>query len=75
MFTDDLSMPGKPEFGGRAGEYQPIRIDCRARAGEIFTACLRDKPQLCQHSICIDGSHICNHPMRREIVERTRRAA
>jgi hypothetical protein len=73
MFTNDLSMPKKSEFGFHSGDYQPIRIDCRAQAGQTFTACMREKPQLCQHSISIDSSYICNHPMRREIIERTLR--
>jgi len=73
MFTDDLSAPKKAVLGRLSGEYQPIRIDCRAAAGTLFASCLREKPYLCQHSISIDNAYACNHPMRKEIIERTLR--
>jgi len=75
MFTNDVSTQNKTVSLSHFDEYQPIRIDCRAKAGETFTSCMREKPHLCQHSISIDGAYICNHPMRKEIIERTLRVA
>jgi hypothetical protein len=75
MFLDEGSSSGKSVTNSVADNYQPIRIDCRAIASEELAKCQRNKPHLCQHALCFENTYVCMHPLRMEIIERTRREA
>lgn len=56
-------------------EYQPVRVDCRAREFGSISECLSSKAHLCQHACTLEGIYVCMHPMRLEIIARSVRAA